>query len=664
MARDIDLLISFKNSLSNPNLLSNWNHMHGVCEFQGVTCKGSHVSSLTIRGQPLEADFNSVSAHLLSLGSLESLSLHSTSLTGSISSLASCTMQLKELDLSSNNLRGSIYDTASLAASCHSLESLNLSNNYIGQAFNRSSPVFAHLKMLDLSTNKITTTEDIQWLFDSKIWLPKHLDLSNNSIKGTIPKITNCTSLQYLDLSSNQLNGTIPAGTFSGCLKLTYLNLSSNHFTGMAPPDIEACTNLINLSLSKKIFSGVFPMLSMVATPRLRLISLESLDLSANRFSGPIPRPLCTYSVSRLEVLYLQDNYFTGTIPHSLCNCTNLVSLDLSLNFLFGSIPNSLGSLSNLKDIIMWQNNLHGEIPAELSSLNKSLKNLVLDYNNLTGAITDGNNSFIGSIPLELGNCKDLVFLDLSSNQLNGSIPSSLAKQFGKIVWEKSLEPQQHVSFANPENSQCHSVGSTLEFDGIRMDDLMRLPSTQYCNFTRVYLGVTRIIDRYLNNNISIIFLDLSYNQLEGPMPIEISTIKNLIVLNLKHNRLSGPLPQELGGLIQLSLLDLSHNTFEGSIPSSFSVLSLTTLDLSNNRLSGPIPELGSLITFLEYVFENNSGLCGLPLPPCNDSSIPKGDVPQQSSTNHGSSQGWWIALGLLIFIFSIIGFIIGQFLR
>jgi Leucine rich repeat N-terminal domain len=40
MAADVDLLISFKNSLPNPNLLSNWNHKHHVCEYQGITCKG------------------------------------------------------------------------------------------------------------------------------------------------------------------------------------------------------------------------------------------------------------------------------------------------------------------------------------------------------------------------------------------------------------------------------------------------------------------------------------------------------------------------------------------------------------------------------------------------------------------------------------------------
>ncbi|KAJ3684876.1 hypothetical protein LUZ61_014040 [Rhynchospora tenuis] len=299
-AGDVDLLISFKNSLPYPNILSNWNRTNAMCEFQGITCKSGHVSSLTIRGLPLRADFmNSVSAYILPLMNLETLTLHSTNLTGSISGPVNCTVRLKELDISSNNLKGSVSNAASLADSCPSLQSLNLSDNFIGHAFYSFSPVLPHLKMLDLSYNKIRTNKDLEWLF-SKVGLLKYLDLSNNNI---------------------------------------------------------------------------------------------------------------------------QD---------------------------------SLGSLTNLQYLIMWQNNLNGEI----------------------------------------------------------------------------------------------------------------------------------------------------------------------------------------------------------------SGLSLSDLDLSNNRLSGPIPELGSLATFSAYAFENNSGLCGLPLPPCNGGSISKGDVLQQSSTNHESSQGWWITLVLLFTFFLIIGFVIGQFIK
>ncbi|KAJ3684803.1 hypothetical protein LUZ61_013967 [Rhynchospora tenuis] len=216
-AGDVDLLISFKNRLPNPNMLSDWNHMRGVCQFRGVTCKNGHVSSLMIRGRPLKADFSSVSAYVLSLPNLETLTLHSTNLTGSISGSANCAVRLKELDISSNNLRGSVSDAASLAASCPSLQSLNLSHNSIGWPFYNSSPIHPQLKILDMSYNKIATDKDLQWLF-SKIGLLQHLDLSNNYIQGNMPRLTNCTSLQQLDLSANQLFGTIPAGTFSGTL--------------------------------------------------------------------------------------------------------------------------------------------------------------------------------------------------------------------------------------------------------------------------------------------------------------------------------------------------------------------------------------------------------------------------------------------------------------
>ncbi|KAJ3684801.1 hypothetical protein LUZ61_013965 [Rhynchospora tenuis] len=640
MAGDLDLLISFKNSLANPSLLSDWNHAKGVCNFPGVACKEGYVSSLIIRDLPLGADFVSVSAHILSLPNLESLSLHSINLTGSITVPAKCTVQLKKLDLSSNDLRGSVSDAASLAASYPSVQSLNLSNNSIGQAFDHSYPFIPNLKMLDLSYNKIATNKDLQWLF-SKLELLQHLDLSNNNIPGDIPilPLLSMRRLELLDLSFNNFNGSLPK------------------------------------SISK-------------------LTSLELLNLSANMLSGQIPHSLCTQGVSSLKWLYLLDNFLTGYIPESLSNCTKLVSLDLSLNLLSGSIPDSLGSLSNLKYLMMWQNNLNGEIPRKLSSL-RSLRNLVLDYNNLTATIPDGlvnctslnwislasnrltgsipiwigkleklvililrNNSFTGLIPPELGDCKGLVYLQLSSNQLNGSIPTALAKQSGKIVVDLVVDGWPVVTLAYSSNTQCYHKIILVEFNGIRYEDLMHMPSTRYCNFSRIYRYSTGNLHR--NNELTMIYLDLSYNQLTGNIPTEISTMRSLQVLNLEHNQLSGPLPHEMGGLTHLFVLYLSNNMLDGMIPSSFSGLSLSVIDLSNNRLSGPIPEWGSLATFPESAFENNSGLCGFPMPPCNGGSTSKGDVRQQ----HVSSQVWWIALGLLFSFFLIIGFVIGLLVK
>ncbi|KAJ3684802.1 hypothetical protein LUZ61_013966 [Rhynchospora tenuis] len=517
MAGDVDRLISFKNSLANPSLLSNWNGTRSVCEFQGVTCKSGHVSSLTIRGLPLGADFSSVSAHILSLQNLETLTLHGTNLTGSISTPRNCTVRLKELDLSGNNLRGSVSDATSLADSCASLQSLNLFDNSIGQIFNRASPlVLSRLEMLDLSFNMIATNADLHSL-------------------GSL------SNLEDLIMWQNNLNGGIPA----------------------------------------------------------ELSSLRSL-----------------------RNLLLDYNNLSGIIPDDLVNCTSLNWISLANNQLTGPIPLWIGKLEKLVILIL------------------------------------SNNSFSGTIPPGLGDSKGLTYLDLSSNQLNGSIPPTLAKQSGKLVTDLMVDGWLYVILEGSENTLCHYSTILLEFNGIRYDNLMRMPNIDYCNFTKVYTAFT---EGYKSILLSMVHLDLSYNQLDGHIPTEISAMKSLVTLNLEHNRLLGELPQELGSLPYLELLNLSHNMLEGKIPSSFSTLSLSYLDLSYNQLSGPIPQSGSLPTFPAYAFENNSGLCGLPLPPCNGgSSISKGDAPQQSSTIGESSQGWWIALVLLFTFFFIIGFVVG----
>ncbi|XP_020260775.1 brassinosteroid LRR receptor kinase BRI1-like, partial [Asparagus officinalis] len=516
--------------------------------------------------------------------------------------------------------------------------------------------------------------------------------------------------LEEFDVSSNEFSGEIGDGVFDGCTKLGFLNLSSNRFTGKLPGSLLDLKSLELINLSNNAFSGEIPAGFFTSLPSLktvqfsfnnftgelpdslwRLPKLEMLDLSANGFSGSIPsRSMC--SSPSLQELYLQDNLFTGTIPESISNCSVLFSLDLSFNYLTGSIPSSLGSLSRLRDLILGQNILEGKIPSELK-LVSTLENLILDTNGLSGSIPEGlsnctnlnwislssnhlsgeipswigkleklailklsNNSFSGEIPKELGDCKSLIWLDLNNNNLSGRIPGTLAKQSGKIA-VGLLTGKRYVYLKNDGSRECRGSGNLLEFAGIRPEAVNRLPSRDSCNFTRVYKGSTQYT---FNNNGSMIFLDLSYNRLEGEIPKEIGDMFYLMVLNLGNNSLSGPIPMELGNLRSVGVFDLSHNLLEGPIPGSFSGLTLLSeIDLSNNKLNGTIPELGQLATFPRYRYENNSGLCGFPLQPCGKSTIANLDNDHQMSRRRQASIVASIAMVLLFIILCIFGVII-----
>ncbi|KAF3584446.1 hypothetical protein F2Q69_00031741 [Brassica cretica] len=134
--------------------------------------------------------------------------------------------------------------------------------------------------------------------------------------------------------------------------------------------------------------------------------------------------------------------------------------------------------------------------------------------------------------------------------------------------------------------------------------------------------SLTGNVPSELGNCKSLIWLDLNSNNLTGSIPVSYGNMVYLQVLNLGHNLLSGAIPDSFGGLKAIGVLDLSHNNLQGFLPGSLGGLSfLSDLDVSNNNLTGPIPFGGQLTTFPLKRYANNSGLCGLPLPPCSSGS-------------------------------------------
>ncbi|KAF3792401.1 Serine/threonine-protein kinase BRI1-like 2 [Nymphaea thermarum] len=610
---------------------------------------------------------------------------------------------LVALNLSHNNLSGVLPGTLFGG----SLQFLDLSvNNISGDLKSLSIGSCYDLLVFDLSRNSLAGSIPSSLSGCGSL---RTLNLSSNGLGGEIPAwVGNLTALERLDLSRNGLSGAVPPELGRSCASLLELRLAFNaNVSGSLPDSLANCVSLRDVDVSNCNLSGNFPsallenlnsLETLVASnnfitgplPNVIPETLRLLDFSSNKLSGDVPPDLCTEG-SALEDFRAPDNLLTGGIPANLSLCRRLKTIDLSINYLTGGIPAEIGLLSDLEQLMAWFNGLVGPIPPEIGGC-RNLKNLILNNNFLTGGLPVelfdctnlewisltsnrisgtvppefgrlrrlavlqlGNNSLSGSIPTELGNCSSLVWLDLNSNHLSGNIPTYLGRQPGDETLSGILSGNTLAFVRNVGNS-CKGVGGLLEFAGIRPERLLQVPTLKTCDFTRLYSGAALSgWTRYR----TLVYLDLSYNDLHGRIPPEFGQMAVLQVLDLSHNKLSGEIPESLGNLYNLGAFDASHNRLQGRIPESFSNLTfLVVIDLSNNALTGPIPARGQLTTLPASQYANNRGLCGVPLPPCQAEETGSQPNPASSSgATRRSSAGPWansMVLGILVSLASV----------
>lgn len=598
--------------------------------------------------------------------SLRQLDLSHNNFTGDLSryDFGAC-QGIRALDISSNSLNGSRLPTS--LANCRLLESLALSGNNFSGQLPKFLANFSNLKQLSLGDNQFSGNIPPELGETCRTLI--QLDLSGNQLVGELPStFTSCRSLETLDLGDNQLSGEFVEGVISTLPSLKYLYLPFNNLTGSLP--LKALTSCS---------------------------SLQVIDLSSNNFSGAIPTGfgLCK-SIPSLTKLLFANNYVSGEIPSELGECTNLKTVDFSFNELTGPIPSELWSLPKLSDFIMWANKLTGEIPDNLCAGTANYETLILSYNSISGVIPPsitnctnliwvslsgnqltggipstignlkrlailqlGSNNLTGEIPPGLGDCQSLIWLDLTFNSLSGPIPPELANQTGKVV-SGVVSGKRFAFLRNEAGNVCPGAGMLFEFEGIRPEKLANFPLVHACPSTRVYTGTTVYT---FPSNGSIIYMDLSYNSLSGSIPGEFGPMAYLIVLNLGHNQLTGSIPESFGGMRMLGVLDLSHNHLIGSIPGSLVTLSfLNDMDVSYNNLSGPIPAGGQLSTFVPSRYENNAGLCGVPLPPCGSGDRNGTHGSNSSSRGRRRFLGGSMVVGITLAVLIVISLILALF--
>ncbi len=242
---------------------------------------------------------------------------------------------------------------------------------------------FSQLLVLDLTANRLSGSLPASWPPDLQ-----SLSLGFNQLNGTLPADYGLlTRLEELLLAGNYLTGQLPEewGHPNAFPQLFVMDLGSNSLTGPLPAswgNQTAFQNLLQLSIDNNHITGTLPedWASVGAFPLL-----QELDFSFDRLQGAIPTSWTASSAfANMQILNLQNSYVQGQLP-SFHN-SNLRLLDVGGCPLNSSLNDLWNSTSPLQLVTLANASLFGPLP-DIPRALEDARVLDLSYNQLTGTL-------------------------------------------------------------------------------------------------------------------------------------------------------------------------------------------------------------------------------------------------------------------------------------
>ncbi|KAL9315293.1 hypothetical protein ACSQ67_016294 [Phaseolus vulgaris] len=566
------------------------------------------IRQLYMDGVSVSAKGNEWINALLQLHSLQELSMSDCNLSGPLDPSLTRLQNLSIIRLDQNNFSSSVPKNF---ADFPNLVTLHLSSCGLTGIFPEKIFQVTTLSDIDLSYN--------DYLNGSLPGLPlngslQKLIVSHTRLSGALPtSIGNLKQLSILDLSNCHFNGTLPS-SMSGLKELTSLLLSFNNFTGPIP-SLNMFRNLTHLDFSNNYFTG-----SITCAHFEGLRKLVQIDLQDNLLDGNIPS--CLFALPSVQRIDLSNNHFCGQLDEfSNISSSMLESLDLRSNNLEGPIPASIFNLTSLIVLQLSFNKLNGTIKLDVIQRLPKLNKLALSHNNLSVDTNLTDVGFVSSLhnmsSLDLASChltefpsflrnhSKITTLDLSSNHIQGSIPT--------WIWQLDSLAQLNLShnLLTSLEGSVQNTSSYLSLIDLHANKLQGKLQIFPVNVT--YLDYSSNNFNFISSDVGsrmyrIIFLSLSKNNLSGSIPQFLCNSSSLLVLDVSYNNFDGIIPGCLTQSETLVVLNLKHNKFKGSIPDKFPVpCALKTLDLNSNQLQGPIPKSIAHCTSLEVLDLGNN---------------------------------------------------------
>ena len=342
----------------------------------------------------------------------------------------------------------------------------------------------------------------------------------------------------------------------------------------------------------------------------LDLKYLNHLDLSMNNFEGTrIPKFFG--SLERLRYLNLSCASFSGPIPPQLGNLSRLIYLDLKEYFDFNRYPDEssqnnlqwISGLSSLRHLNLEGVNLSrasaywlhavSKLPSlselHLSSCGLSVLPRSLPSSNLTSLsiLVLSNNGFNSTIPHWLFQLRNLVYLDLSFNNLRGSILDAFANRTCLESLRKMGSLCNLKTLILSENDLNREITEMINV----------LSGCNKCSLENLNLGLNELggfLPNSLGNLCNLQSLLLWENSFVGSIPNSIGNLSHMKELYLSNNQMNGTIPETLGQLHELAALDVSENSWEGVLTEAH-LSNLTNLkELSSAKFaSRSRPQIG-----------------------------------------------------------------------
>jgi len=280
------------------------------------------------------------------------------------------------------------------------------------------------------------------------------------------------------------------------------------------------------------------------------------------------------------------------------CFAGRVTALNLHRNGLRGNLTHpQLGDLANLTYLDLSWNEVGGTIPTQIGLIN-NVQTINLDHNHLSG-----------SLPSELGTLNANGPPDTTGCDIDDPCPEGVQMKMNDLnVGHNSFSGAIPAELGNLVHLRILDLtNNKLEHEV--PPSLGKLDQLQLFYLRENSLNGT-LPAALFPNMTQLRYIMFQENSISGSLPTQVGLLNELNELHMYSNQLDLPLPEELGELPILSTLQLQDNKINGSIPYALGkVASLRHLDLYNNSMTGDVPSSIQDLINIEVLYLQNEHL-------------------------------------------------------